>query len=488
MASDQVRNEGGYCCNFVQNPPRLPEFRCPICSLVPRDPHLTTCCGRNACKTCLPRAANNAEGTPCPLCGRRLSAVKNRSLNNEVEALEAYCCFKDRGCNWKGKLDGYDKHASACDYSRIQCQYNCGASVQRRCYEEHLQQTCTRYPLPCPTCGKDIERRNHKAHTRTQCPLTTVTCPFSEVGCKVTLQRKELRSHFTSAFQHHLVLVKSRSETLKSESLKRKRELVASEGKRLKEREDEVVKLHELLRETQLKSNTLQKLVGETEQEVRHLKLEQRRSRERFGADIGGRDTEIQRLKQSIRQLQEQMKSKCYGPPLPRFAVVRSRPAPPERVTYIPPLTMRITEFAKRKWNNEIWNSPPFYTHKYGYKMCLIVYTNGTDRLRGVWVSAYVSLVKGEYDDHLKWPYHGKVTLGVNNYARNAMHVSHTVVFDSDSDLGAGKRVTDGYLAATRLGVHQFLIQRSLDPVVPFSSQRYLNKDCLEIRISTARV
>lgn len=483
MASRQPPQKQGYRCDFVQEPPKLPEFRCPICSLVPRDPHLTTCCGRNACLACIPTSGGEGARCPLPGCGGRLSAVKNRSLNNEIEALETYCRFKERGCDWKGKVEVYDKHIGACGYAKVQCQY-CREIVQRRHYSSHLEQACVSYPLPCKACGKKVERRYQQDHARQECPLAELTCPFSQVGCKVTLKRKDLSAHFDSAFHHHLGLVRGRGDALRAESMKMKRELSDSEKQKFKLRDEEVVKLQESFRETQMNANVLQKLIGEAEQEVKQLRLEQTRSRERFEADMRARDAELLRLKQSVWQMQELMKAKCYGPPLPRYAVIYSRPSPPEKNAYIPPVTMRITDFKKRKWNNEIWTSPPFYTHQYGYKMCLVVYTNGTNQFRGVWVAVYVSLVKGEYDDRLQWPYRGKITLKVYNTLRNANHATHTITFDPNTDNGAGRRVTDGYLAATSFGREQFMLHRSVDPVSPFVNTRFLKNGCLEIEIS----
>nr|XP_032655181.1 TNF receptor-associated factor 1-like [Chelonoidis abingdonii] len=55
-------------------------------------------------------------------------------------------------------------------------------------------------------------------------------------------------------------------------------------------------------------------------------------------------------------------------------------------------------------------NSPPFYTSRYGYKLCLKVYLNGDGTGAGTHISLFLVLMRGEYDCWLKWPFHHKVT------------------------------------------------------------------------------
>ena len=49
--------------------------------------------------------------------------------------------------------------------------------------------------------------------------------------------------------------------------------------------------------------------------------------------------------------------------------------------------------------------SAPFYTSRYGYKMCCKLYLNGDGSGRGTHVSLYLVLLKGEYDSLLNWPF-----------------------------------------------------------------------------------
>eukprot|EP00079_Xenopus_tropicalis_P031111 XP_017944882.1 PREDICTED: TNF receptor-associated factor 1 [Xenopus tropicalis] len=54
--------------------------------------------------------------------------------------------------------------------------------------------------------------------------------------------------------------------------------------------------------------------------------------------------------------------------------------------------------------------SPAFYTAKYGYKVCLRIYLNGDGAGKGTHVSLFFTVMKGEYDALLPWPFKHKVT------------------------------------------------------------------------------
>ena len=55
--------------------------------------------------------------------------------------------------------------------------------------------------------------------------------------------------------------------------------------------------------------------------------------------------------------------------------------------------------------------SPPFYTGRNGYKMCIRAYLNGDGIGYNTHVSLFFALMKGEYDPLLKWPFDHDVAL-----------------------------------------------------------------------------
>ncbi len=55
--------------------------------------------------------------------------------------------------------------------------------------------------------------------------------------------------------------------------------------------------------------------------------------------------------------------------------------------------------------------SAPFYTSRHGYKMCLRLYMNGDGTGKGTHLSFFVTLMRGEYDALLPWPFRQAITL-----------------------------------------------------------------------------
>ncbi|XP_065885202.1 TNF receptor-associated factor 2-like [Dysidea avara] len=55
--------------------------------------------------------------------------------------------------------------------------------------------------------------------------------------------------------------------------------------------------------------------------------------------------------------------------------------------------------------------SPPFYTGRNGYKMCIRAYLNGDGTGEGTHLSIYFVLMRSEYDPLLQWPFEHKVSL-----------------------------------------------------------------------------
>ena len=55
--------------------------------------------------------------------------------------------------------------------------------------------------------------------------------------------------------------------------------------------------------------------------------------------------------------------------------------------------------------------SAPFYSSRYGYKMCLRLYMDGDGSGKGTHLSFFLTIMRGEYDALLTWPFKQAVTL-----------------------------------------------------------------------------
>ena len=85
---------------------------------------------------------------------------------------------------------------------------------------------------------------------------------------------------------------------------------------------------------------------------------------------------------------------------------------------------------------------PSFFSHSHGYQMCIKVYPNGEGGCIGTHISIFTFLMRGPYDDHLKWPFRGKITVQIVNQAGDHSHVENTILYnDKTSDDTAGRVV-----------------------------------------------
>ena len=83
-----------------------------------------------------------------------------------------------------------------------------------------------------------------------------------------------------------------------------------------------------------------------------------------------------------------------------------------DRFTPLPPFYFTVSNYEHFKRVDYEWRSDPFYTHRSGYKMQAQVFPNG---FKGTHLALYVSIMRGDNDDKLKWPFTGRVTIQAYN-------------------------------------------------------------------------
>ena len=86
-----------------------------------------------------------------------------------------------------------------------------------------------------------------------------------------------------------------------------------------------------------------------------------------------------------------------------------------ETANYEGVLLWKIKDFARRKRDADSGKtlslySQPFYTSRYGYKMCARIYLNGDGMGKGTHVSLFFVVMRGDYDALLPWPFRQKVS------------------------------------------------------------------------------
>ena len=136
-----------------------------------------------------------------------------------------------------------------------------------------------------------------------------------------------------------------------------------------------------------------------------------------------------------------------------------------------------LTEFSKHKQLNSRNISPPFYTHPQGYKLCLFVYANGYGSGEGTHVSVSACIMRGEYDQHLQWPFKGTVIIELLNWKKDKRHHQNSLCYEA-------QQVTDGIYGMS-LCLPNFISHISL---YKSNLSEYINNDCLRLRAIVAQL
>ena len=115
--------------------------------------------------------------------------------------------------------------------------------------------------------------------------------------------------------------------------------------------------------------------------------------------------------------------------------------------------------------------------------MCLAIDSNGSGSGKGTHVSIFVAVMKGEQDEHLNWPFKGKIVVEMVNWREDKGH--HEVTFDDFSGIDIINRVTDENRdRGPRFGNQQFISHSSL-PYNPTTNTEYLQDECLRLRVKS---
>ena len=104
-----TKQQGGFECEFLSQPPETIQAECPVCLLVLREPYQVSCCGYTFCQACIEQV--KLRKTACPTCNVAEFAVfEDKRLKRSLYSYQVSCSHKKDGCQWTGELVELDKH------------------------------------------------------------------------------------------------------------------------------------------------------------------------------------------------------------------------------------------------------------------------------------------------------------------------------------------------------------------------------------------
>lgn len=391
----------------------------------------------------------------------------------EVRLLPVYCSFKTEGCNeilpWKDLQDhtttcsykpsickfsqegcqitvvlkNLQSHEKECQFRMETCRY-CLKEIKHRLMQDHLETTCLEYDISCPfRCGvESATRRMMIQHYTNECPRRPIKCKYHNIGCEFTGSKEEVDNHTRNELDHHLELSVRRSAEsgLKGVQARERtqelygkvadiQQLIAGHMKIMDESKENIESLKKTIKDVKLK------VVAQTERlitvERKIDKLADQETQNRLGREmhilkenqssIETRVTQLERAgpvggQNGIPSDQIQLHERQLGIIDLRLAELDLRFQVMETASYNGVLMWKIRDYSRRKQDAKTGRtislySQPFYTGRFGYKMCARVYLNGDGVGKATHLSLFFVVQRGEYDALLPWPFKQKVSL-----------------------------------------------------------------------------
>lgn len=146
--------------------------------------------------------------------------------------------------------------------------------------------------------------------------------------------------------------------------------------------------------------------------EVEKVKKELRKD---YLGEIELRDGKIKVLEQQMAQVQKaiQTKNSEIEDRDFRLSLIENSNYDGTMIWKIPQFSQRMTDAKTGKYTSIF--SLPFYSSRYGYKMCLRLYIMGDGIGKGTHMSLFFVIMRGEFDNILTWPFTQRVTFRLIN-------------------------------------------------------------------------
>ena len=354
---------------FVEKPPEKFQSDCPICFHYLWEPYQVTCCGYSFCQACIEKV----NGC-CPKCEtEEYNVLPNKGLKRSLYKYEVNCCHQNEGCPWTGALGDLEGHLTlnssqepeqeVCQFVKVKCSNNCSELILRSELKVHENEQCLNRPFSCEYCKSYNSTYGDVICHWSQCGHYLIQCP----QCHESVNRQDSDNHIANDCPETNIQCDFKHFGCDVE-LPRKDMPAHINGNLVLH----MRYMSQMVMRLEAENKQLQDKVAEQKQEVAKLKKE----------------------------LQY---------------------APINTSTTI--LTMDDLEH--HKTSGDPWISPSFYIH--GYHLYLQVYVNiHDDSTNTLCTTVFIRLKQGRFDNNVKWPFQGEVTVEMFKEDDGGYEVLHT--------------------------------------------------------------
>ena len=470
-ASTETETFGGYDCEFVETPASAFQTQCPICHLILCEPYQITCCGTSFCHTCIQRL--QADNSPCPTCREdNFEVFPNKGFNRSLKQLQVYCTHRKDGCQWRGELGELDQH--------LNVRKDCPLPVfEKEEEKEHAKQGSL--TAESELLKQEVaELRRQLDQDRAKLQQYTRVFPVELMMTNFEEMKRSDRQWYSPPFCTHpqgykmcLTVDANGNGDGEGTHVSVFAYLMRGEFDDLLKwpfRGHVVIQLCNQLQDKYHCGYTIDF------SETTDAKCISRVTAGDRAVSGWGWPTLIPHDDLNFNPTNncQYLKNDCLHL---QIVAVESLSEPG-----VLPTELTVTNFEQHSRQNDSWLSAPFYTHPQGYKMCLIVDANGYGVGKGTHVSVFAYLMQGEFDDQLKWPFRGHVTVAMLNQLEDNNHTTDTIPFTDTTDNKVIGRVVERERAPKAWGIYTFIAHTELHYNLTENCQ-YLKYDCLRFRI-----
>ncbi|XP_052768381.1 TNF receptor-associated factor 3-like [Mya arenaria] len=438
--------------------------------------------------------------------------VKWIELDRHAESCEyrpVSCPHEHRGCTEKLPHNSVERHANKdCEFRPFPCKY-CAIDVPLKYTQEHLQKQCEEVPLDCPyKCGaKRLKRQQLNAHMET-CGRRPKECSFNGIGCLYQGTEVEVSAHMRDQTDHHLQKLTLFTQEMDLKHLEFQRKVTDMNDEQEKMKTDVRELKQKVERITNSNKEGRLKMVNLTERVI-HLEKVATETARKDVVETQGREivenrtamaqvrTQLTAVERLVQELKHKVETGGGGAEVAeltrkvashesQFANIDIQMAELdlrfqilETASYDGLLLWKVRDYTRRKADALAGRtlslySQPFYTHRYGYKMCSRVYLNGDGMGKNSHMSLFFVIMKGEFDNLLPWPFRQKVTMQLLD--QDSGQTNLTDSFQPDPTSSSFKKPSSDMNVAS--GCPLFVAHTVLE------SPKYIKDDTLILKIT----
>lgn len=426
--------------------------RCLVCKNVLRDAMQTTC-GHRICENCVPEIfEGKTEPVICPAneedCDKlhRSQITPDPCGRREVRKLKAYCTYKERGCTEVLVWTNLEQHANNCEYRPVQCSNgDCTNYVSFQNLDNHVANECRYRPVLCKYCGERVPFCEQEEHIQQTCKSVKndPNQRKQSIGCQITDTVKGVAAHMVQDLH-------AQNKQIRCQLQEAAERMVQDLNALSKQIRDHLQRAAERM---------IQDLNAQNQQIRRQLE---------------DSTTERDQFRQQVQDLQKKVVLLTE-----RTAYLERSVLLLESASYDGTLLWKISDYTRRKQAAVAGkilsrHSQPFYTHRYGYKMCARVYLNGDGVGKGTHMSLFFVVMQGAHDELLPWPFLQKISMTLLDQIDG--QTNRVEVFKPDlEDMMSFRKPTSAMNIGS--GCPKFVPQAVLE------TSRYLKDDTLFLKL-----